>query len=163
MTDCIEVVESGYRDLAAGRGGNRSRAEIISPTKDEGRVYALKSMDGVHGASGCASVRLNSDILSWAEVGGSTRRVKVPAAPGERYVGLVLLFSTETGEPLAIFPDGVVQRMRVAAVSGLGARYLAREDARTVWPDRVGLAGRRPGHGHLRHQAHRKNPLSQPQ
>jgi ornithine cyclodeaminase/alanine dehydrogenase-like protein (mu-crystallin family) len=121
MADCIDVVESGYRDLAAGRGGNRSR-----------RVYALKSMDGVHGASGYASIRLNSDILSWAEVAGSTRRVKVPAAPGERYVGLVLLFSTETGEPLAIFPDGVVQRMRVAAVSGLGARYLAREDARTV-------------------------------
>ena len=58
--------------------------------------------------------------------------MKVPAAPGERYVGLVLLFSVETGEPLAIYPDGVVQRMRVAATCGLAAQYLAREDARVV-------------------------------
>jgi hypothetical protein len=31
------------------------------------------------------------------------------------YVGLVLLFSTETGEFLAIFPDGVMQRLWVDA------------------------------------------------
>jgi alanine dehydrogenase len=135
MDDCIDVLDQGYRDLAEGIGGNRSRAEIISPTgsgTDDGTVYALKSMDGVHAPSGFASIRLNSDILSWQEVAGSTRRVKVPAAPGNRYVGLVLLFSTKNGEPLAIFPDGLVQRMRVGATSGLGARYLAREDAHTV-------------------------------
>jgi ornithine cyclodeaminase/alanine dehydrogenase-like protein (mu-crystallin family) len=56
----------------------------------------------------------------------------VPAAPGTRYVGLVLLFSTQTGEPLAILPDGVVQRMRVGAISGLAAKYLARADAGEV-------------------------------
>jgi hypothetical protein len=32
------------------------------------------------------------------------------SAPNERYTGLVL--STATGEPLAIFPDGMVQPMR---------------------------------------------------
>jgi len=65
-------------------------------------------------------------------VAGVKRRVKVPAAPNKRWVGLVLLFSTETGEPLAIFPDGNMQRMRVGATNGLGAKYLAREDARTA-------------------------------
>jgi alanine dehydrogenase len=44
----------------------------------------------------------------------------------------VLLFSTENGEPLAIFPDGVMQRMRVGAANGLGAKYLARKDAKSV-------------------------------
>lgn len=43
-----------------------------------------------------------------------------------------MLFSTVTGEPLAIFPDGVVQRMRVASSSALAARYLAREDSSTL-------------------------------
>jgi ornithine cyclodeaminase/alanine dehydrogenase-like protein (mu-crystallin family) len=43
-----------------------------------------------------------------------------------------MLFSTENGEPLAIFPDGVVQRMRVASSSALAARHLAREDASTL-------------------------------
>jgi alanine dehydrogenase len=53
-------------------------------------------------------------------------------APGNRYVGLVLLFSTENGGPLAIFPDGVIQRMRVGAADGLGAKYLSRENANTL-------------------------------
>lgn len=35
----------------------------------------------------------------------------------------------ETGEPLAIFPDGVVQRMRVAGTSALAAREMARQNA----------------------------------
>src|SRR5437879_7012911 len=43
-----------------------------------------------------------------------------------------MLFSTQNGEPLAIFPDGVVQRMRVAASRALAGRYLAREDAGTL-------------------------------
>jgi alanine dehydrogenase len=129
MVDCITALDAGYRDLAAGIGGNRGRAEIVSPAGRDATVYALKSMDGVHTPTGFASIRLNSDIIGWREVGGSTRREKIPAAPGDRYVGLVLLFSTENGEPLAIFPDGVVQRMRVGATSGLGARYLARKDA----------------------------------
>lgn len=132
MKDCIATLERGYLDLANGIGGNRGRAEIVSPAGRDGTVYALKSMDGVHTPSGYASIRLNSDIIGWREVSGSTRREKIPAAPGDRYVGLVLLFSTENGEPLAIFPDGVVQRMRVGATSGLGLRHLARKDAATA-------------------------------
>ena len=44
----------------------------------------------------------------------------------------MLLFSSENGEPLAIFPDGVMQRMRVGAANGLGIKYLARKNASTV-------------------------------
>jgi ornithine cyclodeaminase/alanine dehydrogenase-like protein (mu-crystallin family) len=65
-------------------------------------------------------------------VGNSRRRVKVPAAPNQRYVGLVLLFSTANGAPLAIFPDGVLQRMRVGATNGLGVKYMARDNAQTL-------------------------------
>ena len=53
-------------------------------------------------------------------------------AANGRYVGLVLLFSSENGEPLAILPDGVMQRMRVGAANGLGIKYLARSNAQTV-------------------------------
>jgi hypothetical protein len=74
--------------------------------------------------------------VTWPKQGNTMRRVKVPAAPNSRYVGLVLLFSTETGEPLAILPDGVMQRMRVGAANGLGIKYLARQNA-----TRVGLLG----------------------
>jgi len=48
-------------------------------------------------------------------------------AGGDKFVGLVMLFSTATGEPLAIFPDGYVQKLRVAGASAIAARYLAPE------------------------------------
>ncbi len=110
----------------------RQRTDSLAPTKTPGAIYGLKSADGVAPKFGTAAVRINSDIITYPEVGGVKRRVKVPAAPNKRWVGLVLLFSTETGEPLAIFPDGNMQRMRVGATNGLGAKYLAREDARTA-------------------------------
>jgi ornithine cyclodeaminase/alanine dehydrogenase-like protein (mu-crystallin family) len=43
-----------------------------------------------------------------------------------------MLFSTETGEPLAIFPDGYVQKLRVAGASAIAARYLARKNSSTM-------------------------------
>ena len=95
-------------------------------------LYSLKSMDGVVPKLGVGAVRINSDIVTWPKRGNNMRREKVPAAPNNRYVGLVLLFSVETGEPLAILPDGVMQRMRVGAANGLGIKYLARKNAKTV-------------------------------
>lgn len=132
MPECIAVLEEAYVELARGRAVTRRRSDSIVPTKRPDALYALKTMDGVAPKLGVGAVRINSDIVTWPEHEGRRRRVKVPAAPGGRYVGLVLLFSTETGEPLAIFPDGVVQRLRVGAANGLAAKHLARADARTV-------------------------------
>jgi alanine dehydrogenase len=133
MPDCIAVLEEAYVELADGRGVSRTRSDCITPTTGrEDALYSLKSMDGVIPKLGVGAVRINSDIVTWPKKGNNIRREKVRAAPGERYVGLVLLFSTENGEPLAIFPDGVMQRMRVGAANGLGVKYLARKNARTV-------------------------------
>jgi len=132
MDDYIAILEDAYGELAAGRGVVRPRSDSLAPTAMPDAVYGLKSADGIAPKFGAAAVRINSDIITYPEVGGVPRRVKVPAAPNRRWVGLVLLFSTETGEPLAIFPDGAMQRMRVGATSGLAARYLARPDARTA-------------------------------
>ena len=49
-----------------------------------------------------------------------------------KFCGLILLFSLENGEPLAIMNDGFIQHLRVGATAGLGAKYLAREDATIV-------------------------------
>lgn len=132
MPECLAALEHAYRELAAGRGVNRRRSDTFSQTSREGALYSLKSMDGIAPSLGVGAVRINSDIVTWPERAGNARREKVPAAPGGRWVGLVLLFSSETGEPLAIFPDGYLQRLRVGATNGLGAKYLAREDSRTV-------------------------------
>jgi alanine dehydrogenase len=132
MPECIDVLEQAYTELAEGRGVSRTRSDTLTPTSREDALYSLKSMDGVIPKLGVGAVRINSDIVTWPKRGNNVRREKVPAAPGNRYVGLVLLFSTENGEPLAIFPDGVMQRLRVGAANGLGAKYLARQNAATV-------------------------------
>jgi alanine dehydrogenase len=132
MPECIDVLEEAYVELAEGRGVNRTRSDCITPTTNPDAVYGLKSMDGVIPKFGIGAIRINSDIVTFPKKGNNVVREKVPAAPNGRYTGLVLLFSTENGEPLAILPDGVMQRMRVGAANGLGAKYLARKDASTV-------------------------------
>ena len=57
-------------------------------------------------------------------------------ATGNRYCGLVILFDVEKIEPVAMMPDGVIQKVRVAAMSAVGARYLAPEN-----PQVLGLFG----------------------
>ena len=129
---CIDALEKAYRSWDKGAAINRPRTDLVLPSPDESGVYAFKSMEAGLVDPPLVAMRINSDIIRWRQQGGRTLKSKVPAAPGEKYVGLVMLFSTQNGEPLAIFPDGVVQRMRVASSSAIAARYLAREDARTL-------------------------------
>jgi len=131
MPECIDALEESYVELAEGRGVNRTRSDCITPTSNPNAIYGLKSMDGVIPKFGIGAIRINSDIVTFPKKGNNVVREKVPAANG-RYVGLVLLFSSENGEPLAILPDGVMQRMRVGAANGLGIKYLARSNATTV-------------------------------
>src|SRR6266571_2342784 len=132
MPECIDVLEQAYVELVEGRGVTRTRSDCITPTSKPDAVYGLKSMDGVIPKFGIGATRINSDIVTFPKRGNNIRREKLPAAPNGRYCGLVLLFSTENGEPLAIMPDGVMQRMRVGAANGLGVKYLARKNAKTV-------------------------------
>jgi ornithine cyclodeaminase/alanine dehydrogenase-like protein (mu-crystallin family) len=72
---------------------------------------------------------MSSSIVHHPDIAGQKRVEKLPMAPGGRWVGLVQIYSTINGEPLAFMPDGYLQRCRVAASSGVAAKYLARSDA----------------------------------
>lgn len=133
MPECVAALEESYVELAEERGLSRTRSDCLVPTTyDEHAHYSLKSMDGVIPKLGIGAVRINSDIITMPKVGNAVRREKIPAAPNDRYVGLVLLFSTHNGEPLAILPDGIMQRFRVGAASGLGVKYLSRKNSKTI-------------------------------
>jgi ornithine cyclodeaminase/alanine dehydrogenase-like protein (mu-crystallin family) len=130
MPACLVAMEQAYREHAARRAVNRPRTDVYGPHPDRSdAVYVFKSFEGLLPSAGVVALRINSDVIAWTEYAGSIRKDKQPLADG-RWVGLVLLFSTRTGEPLAIFPDGVTQRMRVGATNALAARHLARSDAR---------------------------------
>ncbi|MBV8286943.1 MAG: hypothetical protein JOZ35_08490, partial [Hyphomicrobiales bacterium] len=97
MRECIAVMEEAYVELADGRGVSRTRSDCFTPTARADALYSLKSMDGVAPKLGVGAVRINSDIVTWPKRGNAMRREKVAAAPNNRYVGLVLLFSVENG------------------------------------------------------------------
>ena len=131
MPAVLDALRILYEELGHGRAVNRPRSDMYSATSRPNGVYVLKSMDGLVPRMGVGSIRLNSDVITWTERGGTVRKEKTPAANG-RWVGLVLLFSTSTGEPLAILPDGFIQRMRVGGTTGLGIDALARRDAKSL-------------------------------
>src|SRR5437763_8600349 len=131
IEECMAALEPMYRDVAEERVLFSPRVDNIAPNAHPEGYYAFKHMGGTWPREKIQALRINSDVVTHPLVGGKPRRVKQPLANG-RWVGLVLLFSTETGQLLAMFPDGVMQRLRVGATSGLGLKHLAREDVKTL-------------------------------
>ena len=131
MPECIAVLEEMYLDYAEGLALHVPRVDSLSPSTEPEAYYAFKQMGGAWPRRRVQALRINSDVITHPVVAGAARRVKQPKAGG-RWVGLVLLFSTETGALLAIMPDGVMQRLRVGAANGIALKHLAREDVRTL-------------------------------
>src|SRR5438067_648159 len=132
VEECMAALEPMYRDVADERVLFSPRVDNIAPNSHPEGYYAFKHMGGTWPREKIQALRINSDVVTHPLVAAKPRRVKQPLASGGRWVGLVLLFSTETGALLAMFPDGVMQRLRVGATSGLGLRQLAREDDRRL-------------------------------
>lgn len=132
MDDCISALEEAYKDLGRGTAVNAPRRDTFLASSRPRGYYSFKTIEGGLERLGIVAQRINSDLVTYPLVDGVPRRVKVPAAPGGRYVGLIFLYSTETLELLAILTDGHLQRMRVAGTTGVAAKHLARQDARTL-------------------------------
>lgn len=132
---CLESLEKAYQELGQGWAANSPRCDVVTATpqgENQEPCHGLKSMTGAIAGFKVGAIRINSDVITWPSSDHGVKRVKVPKAPGNRYTGLVLLFSFETGELLSISPDASIQRMRVATTSALGAKYLARKNARSL-------------------------------
>ena len=80
---------------------------------------------------GYFAIRMKSDVIYETEYQGAIPRKSI-ACSREAFAGLILLNSTKNAEPLALINDGYLQHMRVGADSGIGAKYMAREDATVV-------------------------------
>src|ERR1051325_520458 len=72
-----------------------------------------------------------SDVVSWPGANGEQRENKHCIQPGT-YFGMLAMFSTRDGMPVAFINDGFLQHLRVAGRAGLGVKYLARKDAHAV-------------------------------
>ena len=129
LDECFEALEPALIDLGSGQAVNMPRQDLLVPGALENSYHGLKTSCAALPSAGITTMRLTSDVLTWPVIAGRQRRVKVPRAAGGKYVGLVLVFSNESGELLAIFPDGYMQAIRVGVTNALSAKYLARKDS----------------------------------
>jgi alanine dehydrogenase len=133
--DAIAATESIYRELAQGTALNRPRSQVYLPAESKehpGFHYRMKTQEGGSLDCGVWALRVTSDMAGFSFTAGVKRRRILPVATGNKYCGLVILFDIEKIEPVAIMPDGVIQKVRVAAMSAVGARYLAPNNPRVL-------------------------------
>ena len=123
------------------------------PNDDPKLMYRWGTMEGASRTFETMAIRMKSDMLEWPE--GKTVE-KYCVEPGT-FCGIVMVFSTRNGEPLAIINDGIIQHMRVGGCAGLGAKYLSREDSERRRHLRLGRHG---AHLFARFQRSKKNSRS---
>lgn len=128
--ETLSALRSGYQDLVRGDAAYIPRIDLYAPTGREHDYYRWGAMTGYCRSEGGGVVasRIKSDVLEWP--GGSTVE-KYCMQPGT-YSGIILLYSSVNGEPLAIIQDGYLQHMRVGCSAGLGTEVLARKNAETI-------------------------------
>lgn len=137
MDESLDAIEQLHRRFADGEAMTDLMETILTPVSDPPEdstspvFHGLRTMDGAMLGEDVASVRISSDIIHWPEKDGERVREKLPVTNGQ-YNGFVVLFSTNTGEPLGIFPDAIIQHLRVGASSALAAKYMANDDASTL-------------------------------
>ena len=132
MKDCVSVLEDGFTELGKGAASSTNRRDSYVPTSTPDVFYRLTTMEGSVAKLGAIAQRIDSEHIAWRRVGGAMRQIEIPAAPQNRYVGLVYLYSTKTCELLAILNDSEIQRSRVAGVCAVGAKHLAIKDAKAL-------------------------------
>ncbi len=140
---CLEVMEESYLELSHSRAVNRPTCHSYLPHALPNSSYSFKSVDGGVAKLGVLALRVTSDVVQEQELHGSVRLEKVPLARG-MFVGLVELFSAETGELLAIMPDGFIQQTRVGVTSALGMKFMARKNSRIL--GLIGSGGQAKAH-----------------
>lgn len=128
----VDAIESAYREYGLGRAVNQTRIDLYGESPAANQYCVFKSMVGMLPKDHVVALRINSDVISWTRREGNLRKEKIPAAEGGRWVGLVFVFDTLTGELRGIMPDGEVQRRRVGATTAVAVRHLARPGARIV-------------------------------
>jgi alanine dehydrogenase len=130
VSDCIPAMESAFAEEARGIAVNRPRVRYKVPPDLDKPGYMANIIAGAVPGSGMAALRYDSTIVQERVIGG-TRRMDFPS-PTKRSWGFFLLFSLQTGEPLALIHDFSLSAIRVGATTGVAHRALAKKDARIM-------------------------------
>lgn len=140
----LATMEEAYRELAMSRAVNFPTSHTYLAHSLPQATYSFKTVDGAVQKFGVLALRVTSDVVKEERVHDSVRLTKLPLAGGGKYLGLVQLFSTETGDLLAIMPDGIIQQTRVGLVSAMAAKLLCRKETSTL--GLIGTGGQARAH-----------------
>ncbi len=116
VDECLAVMEQAFAALARGQVVQPMRV-MVRPPDGRGLMLAMPAHMTPEGAApfyGLKAVLVHEGNR---------------ALEKETHQGAVLLFSGETGEPLAVMNAAAITARRTAAVSALATRLLARADA----------------------------------
>ena len=114
MQECIDLMADALASLARGEVYHPLRT-IVRPPQARGLLGLMPAYrSGDHGAFGLKAICVFPEN---------------PAMGKDAHQGAVLLFSRDTGEPLALMNASEITAIRTAAVSAVATRLLAREDA----------------------------------
>jgi alanine dehydrogenase len=131
MKDCVRVLEEGQLEAGRGELAARPRIDTISPTRTPERFYRWGTMEGTSKALQTHAIRMKSDVVYWPRAEGRIVEEKYAGRPG-LFCGLLFLFDTSNGEPLALMQEGYLQHLRVGGRNAIGVKYLAKKDASAV-------------------------------
>lgn len=129
MEDCIEAMRVAFRDFANGIAVNRPRMRYLAQHPDPERRYLANVHVGAVPSYGVACVRAGSQIIKPPSATNDRRLYENPQAFNW---GIVILYSLETAEPLALMHEFQLSGMRVGATTGIAVDQIARKDASTL-------------------------------
>jgi ornithine cyclodeaminase/alanine dehydrogenase-like protein (mu-crystallin family) len=115
--DIVAAVEDAVRAHGEGRVVVEPRVHLVPDNDGAGHFNVLRGHLSVPGVSG---VKVVGDFVSNYAAG----------LPSE--LGLLTLYDPHTGVPLAIMDATMITACRTGAMTAVGARYLARRDARVL-------------------------------
>ena len=129
MRDCIAAMGVAFRDFANGTAVNRPRMRYLAQHPDPERKYLANVHVGAVPSYGIACVRAGSQIIKPPSPTNDRRLYENPQAFNW---GIVILYSLETAEPLALMHEFQLSGMRVGATTGVAIDAIARKDAATL-------------------------------
>jgi alanine dehydrogenase len=115
--DILTAVEEAVRAHGEGHAVVEPRVHLVPDNDGAGHFNVLR---GHLGAPGVSGVKVVGDFVSNYAAG----------LPSE--LGLLTLYDPSTGVPLAVMDATLITACRTGAMTTVGARYLARRDARVL-------------------------------
>ena len=109
MQDCIDLLKTLFDDQLDPKTQLMIRQRLPLPS---------------------GSLQVMGGVVPYSRAAGLKTYISIPGSKSAQMV--IVLFGTESAEPLAIISANALGQIRTGAVSGLATDYMAKSDAKTV-------------------------------